>query len=218
MTKEELRHDAFVEGAGRATSWLQHNFMMVLVAVVAVAVLVVGTVFFQQSRQNSQLQAGKLFFQATRLYTSGSYSEGLVVLDDLVSRYGGSAEGRAALYLSGASHLGLGENDRAIEQFQAYLDRNADGDYALSARIGLALAQESQGNLSAAVDAYKAIRGELGEDDPRLVQVALGQSRVLEAQGDFSAAIAALTPLSDVEDFTARQEIEGRLATLEALR
>lgn len=218
LTKEELRHDAFVESTAKATAWLQGNFMTVLVTVVAVAVVAIGAIFFQQSRHRSQLQAGQLFFRATTLYTQGSYSEGLIHMDDLLSRFGGTREGKAALYLAGASHLALGENDRAVERFEAYLDAERQGFYAASARLGLGLAQEGRGELEAAVTAFEAARGALPVDDPRHVQAALAQARVLQNLGRIDAAIGVLEPLRGLEDFSLRQEVRTRLSALRALR
>ncbi len=218
MTKQELRHDAFVDSTARATHWLQQNFMTVVIAVVALVVITLGAIFFQQSHRRSELQAGQLFFQASGLYAQGSYSECLIQLDELISRFGGSREGRAALYLSGASHLGLGENDQAYDRFREYLDREPDGFYAESARLGLGLALEARGQVDEAVDAYRSVRAALPAGDPREVQAAVAEARTLQAAGRIDEAVAALESVGSLEDFAARQEIETRLAALRALR
>ena len=218
LTKDDLRHDPFVDTTARVTSYLQNNFMTVLVGVAAVAVVVVGVVFLQQSRESSRLQASQLAFRATALYQNGQYSDGLIVMDDLISQHGGSAEAKAALYLAGASHLALGENDEAVSRFEEYLDAASNGEYAVSARLGIALAQESRGEPQAAVDLYREVREGLATDSPFYVQAALGEARALQSLGRIEEAISVLTPLEGVEDFQARQEIDNRLATLEALR
>lgn len=218
LTKQELRHDAFVDTTARVSHYLQTNFMTVLIAIAAVAVVVVGVIFLQQSREGNRLQASQLMFRATSLYQNGQYSDGLIVLDDLVSRHGSSKEGRAALYLAGASHLALGENDEAVRRFEQYLSAASSGDFATSARIGIALAHESRGEHDAAATAYQALRERLPEGSAYLVQAALGEARALQALGRIDEAIAVLRPLRGLDDFSARQEIDNRLSTLEALR
>lgn len=218
ITKEDLRHDAFVDTTARVTHYLQHNFMAVMVGVAAIAVVVVGVVFLQQSREGSRLQASQLMFRATSLYQGGQYSDGLIVMDDLISQHGGSSEGRAALYLAGASHLALGENDEAISRFEEYLDVAGSGQYAVSARLGIALANESRGNHEVAASTYREVRTKLEADSPFLTQAAIGEARALQALGKIDEALAVLRPLRGTEDFNARQEIDNRIATLEALR
>lgn len=216
MTKQDLRHDSFVEGTARATAWLQNNFMTVLVAIVALAVLVVGTVYLKHSRERSNLQASQLLYRATSAYTSGDHGAALITLDEILSRFGSSSEGDAALYLAGASHLALGENDRALERLRAYLDESPEGMYARSARIGVALALESRGEFADAAQEYRAVRTSVEETDPLRSQAALGESRALEALGQFDAAIEVLQPVAGGQDFAARQEAEGRIAALRA--
>lgn len=217
-TKEELRHDAFVDTTARVTHYLQNNFMAVMVGVAAIAVVVVGVVFLQQSREGSRVQASQLMFRATSLYQNGQYSDGLIVMDDLISQHGGSREGRSALYLAGASHLALGENDEAVARFEEYLGAASNGEYATSARLGIALASEGRGDLEAAATTYREVREQLDEQSPFYVQAAIGEARALQALGRIDEAVAILRPMRDVEDFNARQEIDNRIATLEALR
>jgi len=217
MTKEELRHDAFAEGTARVTHWVQHNFMTVLVGVAVVAAIVVGTILMQQSQARNRAQASQLMHRATTQYGAGAYSEGLLTLDDLVSRYGGTPEGKAALYFAGASHLALGENDAAIERFQAYLEDQPAGTYAGSARAGLALALEARGDLADAAQAFRDLRETLDPDDSLFTQAAFGEARTLRALGQLDAAIAILEPLQGSSDYSIRQEAEGKLSVLRAL-
>ena len=108
MTKQELRHDSFVEWTAHATTWLQRNFMAVALGVVLLAIGVVATVWFRQSQRESKAQASQLIHRASNSYLAGAYSEGLLTLDELLSRHGDTADGRDGLYLAGASHLLLG--------------------------------------------------------------------------------------------------------------
>lgn len=217
MTKDELRHDPFAEGTAKATHWVQNNFMTVLVGVAVVAAVVVGTILMQQNQSRSRAQASQLMHRATTQYGAGAYSEGLLTLDDLVSRYGGTPEGKAALYFAGASHLALGENDAAIERFQAYLDEQPDGTYAASASSGLALALEARGDLADAAQAFRDLRGSLDPEHSLYHQAAFGEARALKGLGQLDAAIAVLEPLQGSADYSIRQEAEGKLAVLRAL-
>lgn len=218
LTKEELRHDAFVDSTARATAYLQKNFMAVLVGLAAVAVVVIVAVFIMQSRQSSQVQAARTLFAVQSAYSSGQYSEALLQMDELLGRFGGTDQGRDALYLAGASHLALGEHEDAIMRFESYLDVASAGQYATSARLGLGLAYEGQGDNELAVENFRAVREAVPVESPEAVQASLGEARVLQKMGRIDDAIAVLTPLTDVDDFSSRQEIQNQLTTLEALR
>lgn len=218
LTKEELRHDPFVDTTARATAYLQKNFMAVLVGVAAVAVIVVVGVFIMQSRQSSQVQAARSLFAVQSAYSSGQYSEALLQMDELLGRFGGTREGRDALYIAGASHLALGEHDDAVARFESYLDVASSGQYATSARLGLGLAYEGMGDYERAIEQLSAVREAVPIESPESVQASLSEARALQSLGRIDEAIAVLTPLASVEDFSSRQEIENQLTTLEALR
>ena len=218
LTKDELRHDAFVDTTARVTAFLQRNFMGVLVGVAAVAVGVVVAVFIMQSRESSQVQAARSLFAVTTSYSAGQYSEALLQVEELLSRFGGTREGRAALYLAGASHLALGEHDEAIARFEEYLGAASSGTHAPAARLGLGLALEGRGDLERAVQQFQSVRTDVEPTAPVAVQAALGEARALQALGRIDDAIAVLTSLNEIEEFSSQQEIENRLATLRALR
>ncbi|NNM32238.1 MAG: tetratricopeptide repeat protein [Gemmatimonadetes bacterium] len=217
MTKEELRHDSFVEGTARVTHYVQQNFMTVLLGLAVVAALVVGGVFMKQSRERSRAQASQLMHQATSLYGSGAYSDGLLKLDDLVSRYGGTPEGKAAVYFAGASHLALGENDAAIERFREYLANEPEGTYVNSARAGLGLALEGRGDLADAAQAFRELRESLEPEESFYAQAAFGEARALRGLGQLDAAIQVLEPLTAAQDFSIRQDAEAKIAVLKAM-
>jgi tetratricopeptide (TPR) repeat protein len=218
MTKQELRHDSFVVGTAKATAFLQQNFMAVLVGIAAIAVVVLGTIWWSQTQERSSLQASQLMFRATSQYGNAQYSEALLTLDDLRSRFGGTGEGRDANYLSGAAHLALGESDPALNGFEEYLDLRPDGVYATAAELGAALALESRGDLADAAARLSALRGTLSTDDSMFAQACLAEARVRQAQSDIAGAIAALQPLADSEDFSQSLEAKSRIQALEALR
>jgi tetratricopeptide (TPR) repeat protein len=217
MTKEELRHDSFVEGTARITAYLQRHFMTVLVGVAIAALVVVGAIYIQQSRHRSQTQASQLMYRATSEYASGAYSQALLSLDDIISRFGGTSEGKSALYFSGACHLALGENDAAVEHFQEYLDEAPHGFYRDQCRAGLALALEDRGDLADAAQSFRDLRESLDKGTELYRQATFGEARILQKLGQYDAAIAVLQDLTTADDFAARQQAESRIAVLKSL-
>jgi hypothetical protein len=137
-------------------------------------------------------------------------------LDNLITNFSGTAEGHAALYFAGVSHLALGENDPSIERLNSYLAVEPSGLYAQSARIGVALALEGRGDHAGAAQAFREVRSGVDADDAVYSQAAYGEARALVALGQDSAAISVLETLLSSTDFTARQEAESRIAVLRA--
>ena len=218
LTKEDLRHDSFVETTARITGYLQHNFMTVLVVLAGIALAVVVSVFFVQSQKRTAVQADQAFFRVTSRYAQGVYSEVLIEADAVLDRYANRDEGKWTLYYAGAAHLALSENDRAIERFEEYLVQDPGGDYELSARLGKALALESRGDLDLAVEQYALIRAETEAGNANHVQASIAQTRALQELGRIDEAMAVLEPMLDGASAETRQEIENRLQTLRALR
>lgn len=217
MTKQELRHDSFSEAVAAATAWIQRHFMAVLLGVLVLAIVVFAGVWMTHSRTRSASEAGKLLHEATAAYSAGQYSQSLLTLEDLIARYGRSQGGHDAVYLSGASHLALGENDRALERFRQYLRESKKGSYAASAAMGAALALEARGEFAEAVQQFAAVQAELPLADPLHPQAAFGRARNLAALGQAAEAATVLQGLIASEDFNVRSEAESRLAVLRAL-
>ena len=218
MTKEELRHDSFVENTARIAAYLQNNFMTVLVVLAGIALVFVVSVFFFQSRARSAVQAEQAFFRVTSRYTQGVYSEALIEADAVIERFGDRNEGKWTLYFAGAAHLALAENDNAIERFDEYLARDSGGQYDQPARLGKALALESRGDHEQAIAIYRELRAETEPDNTLHVQAALAETRSLQTLGRLAEAIAVLEPMLDGASPQVAQEIEARLETLKALQ
>jgi tetratricopeptide (TPR) repeat protein len=217
MTKEELRHDSFVEAMGNTTAWVQRHFMAVLLAILVLAIAVFAGVWMGQSRTRASLQASKLLHDASLAYSGGQYSQSLLTLEDLIARYGGSRAGKDAVYLAGASHLALGENDRALERFRQYLQDSPRGGFAQSANLGLGLALEARGERAEALAQFVLVQEAVPGEDPLYAQAGFARARVLAALGQSAEAATVLEALERSEDFTVRSEAESRLAVLRAL-
>jgi tetratricopeptide (TPR) repeat protein len=217
MTKQELRHDSFLDNTARATTYLQNNFMTVLVAMAAVALVLVVGVFMRQSQLKSAEQAEQAFFRVSSRYAQGAYSDALVEADAVIDRFGDRDQGKWTMYFAGASHLALAENDRAIERFDEYLARDEGGQYDLAARLGKGLAMESRGDMDQAIELYREVRAGTDSDDALHVQAALAETRALQKLGRLPEAIAVLEPMLEGASPQVAQEIQARLETLKAL-
>ena len=216
FTKQELRHDAFSENVAKGYSYLQTNFLKVFLAVVLVAVVVLGTVYFRQSQMHSSQEASHLLAQAATQCNSTSYSECLLTVEDRIQRFGSRKEGKTALYYAGASHLALGENEAAIKSFREYLERKPDGFYAHSAQSGLGLALEGAGQNQEALAQFDALLKQLKPDDFLYTSTAFAEARVLEKMGQREQAITVLLPLSRSSDFQTKQEANTKIQVLRA--
>lgn len=217
FTKKDLRHDAFSEGIAKAYGFLQERFLSVALVIVILAAAVLGTIYVRQSQDRSSGEASQLMYRVTQQYNMGAYGECLLSIEELLGRFAGRPEGKAALYLAGASHLALGENDAAVDRFREYLQKEPKGFYALSARSGLGLALEARGELDEAAATMDELRGMLEPADAMYTSTCFAEARVLKDLGRFSDAVEVLQPLLEGDDFQARQEAESRIAVLQAL-
>ncbi len=196
---DDVAHDTLHTGYDRAQMFFEEHRTPVIAAIVGLVVLVAAILGYR-AWQSSRSEAGQQQLGAAiSLYESGDFraaldgTEGTPGLLEIADRYGSSATGEQARFLSANAHFQLGEMDEALAAFEAY---DGDGLLAASALAGQAAVLESQDENARAADLYlRAARAfESAASSPRYL---LDAARAFAAADNAEAAQEALQTVAD---------------------
>lgn len=195
-----LREDAVITWYARAWAYFDENKKVVygaLAGLVAIAVLIVGYVFYhnQQSREAEQHLS-----QIVTLYEEGSYQEAIdgtadeLGLLEIADEYGSTPAGNLAHFYAADALYNLGDYDRALEHFDEF-DR-PDGFIGASALAGRAAVYENRGEYERAAELYlEAAR--FFENPLSSPQYLLNAGRAFESAASFEKAQAAYQEIQE---------------------
>jgi tetratricopeptide (TPR) repeat protein len=147
------------EGASRTEAWVEKNQKYILIAIVAVAICVLGYLgyqhFIQEPKEseamNEMYQAQQYFELALTAPAKDSLfnlslngGEGKYGFLDIIENYGGTNAGNLANYYAGMAYLNVGEYQNAIDRLDNFKSDDAMLGSLAKGGIGDAFAQLGQ--------------------------------------------------------------------------
>lgn len=189
MTKRQIKEDALVTAAFRATEvWERHG--RVILAVVAGAILVaVLAVFVMRTRAQSEQRAQGDLFRAIMALTQGDYVTGGPMLKELVDNSPGTQAARDALRYLGDASMAQGKPAEAADWYRKYIAKaGGDKSAVLAGTWGLAAAQEDAKAFNEAAAAYADAAKRSTTDNER-GRAMLGEARCYMRGGQNAKAI-----------------------------
>ncbi|MEW6754891.1 MAG: tetratricopeptide repeat protein [Candidatus Latescibacterota bacterium] len=181
LTKEELKEDEFVERVGQAIEFVRSHVQLVLGAVAALVVLVLGVDYLIRSQEKARLEAAAELGRAMMAEDAGQRSEAVRILSDQVlGRYEGTpAAGKATLMLANR-RFSEGAYAEARTLYQKCLDDYGDNPVlAYGAWSGLAACLEAEGKVPEAARQYQ----DYADRHPGTGQAALALSEAARCYG-----------------------------------
>lgn len=206
--------DAFTARTLEFVAWVRNNTQTAIIGLIAIVLLVGGTIYFltQRSVQYEQAAAQLEVVQGT--VATSPTPEAIAEIESYLARFGGTPYGLEARLLLAEIHLEEGNPDRAIDTLleAAPSYRTSLG---LQATFLLAIAYEDAERWEEAEEVYEALK-ERGEYTFQRREAGEGLARVLLAQGDSVGAKDAFRALIAQEEAESPyiQYFEMRLAEL----
>jgi tetratricopeptide (TPR) repeat protein len=121
LTKQELRHDPFLETLEKLTGVMKaHGNKVLWGAVIVFGAIVAIVIYTSQNRQGAS-EAEWKFLQAISLYSQGDTAQSVPIFDELMDVYGGTLPGKKAGYYLGIHALKQRDLDVSEEFFKSYL-------------------------------------------------------------------------------------------------
>ncbi len=230
LTRKEMKGpDKFQIAATEAAAWAAKRRRQVVLAGVAAFAVIAAVIGFSSYLDSQRTSAGSLLYRAIdaasgevssiplpgvdRTYKTTDEKERAVLeaATKVRERHGGSRAAATASLLEGDAHLTLGEWDKAIASYQAFLDKApAEDSLRFGGLDGLARAQEGKGELDAAAKTYEQAVGiEFFKD-----RAAIERARLLARAGKQDEARKALEGVS--KESPVYPEAQERLAPIGA--
>jgi len=171
LTKEELEEDQFLIHLMNAVSYVQDRLGIFLGGLGVLIVAVLSINFYQQSRQDAELDAASLLGEALIADQNGQTEEMIRMVKLLVETdsYAGTAEaGKGQVFLANRLYA-QGQYAEAQSHYTAYLSNYGDIDVLVyAASNGLAACFEAQGQLLKAAEKYR----EYAQKNPNKMEAA----------------------------------------------
>lgn len=161
VSKKELKEDALVTWYVKVTTFYEQYKKNISIAVIAVAVVIGGSLIYLKNRADDDQNAAAQLGQVYQYYDGGQYQaavdgipeRSIPGLKSIVENFGGSSSGNLArLYLADA-YCQLGRYEEALEQFD---DMRAGSDLLEVSRLaGVGGCYEALGRYMEAAEAFE---------------------------------------------------------------
>jgi len=190
VAPEGAADDAFATRVLLFVAWAQKNTQTLVIAAVAVAALVGGSIWFIAQRSGTLAQASTQFEQVQQVAASAAPEEAVAEVERFLTTFGKTPYGLEARLLLGEIHLENGNVDGAIEALTPVAPSFGD-PLRVQATFLLAVAYEQGERWDQAATLYRDLsrRAEMSFQKREATE---GLSRALIAQGDVPGAVAAL--------------------------
>jgi TolA-binding protein len=183
--KAELSENLLAARMEGALLWIFERRVQVLISIgVAVAVLLIGSVFVLRRREQAEQARTKLAY-AQSLISQQQFAQADPLLAEVRSSRADADTVRLAAYLGGVSSLEEGKLDDAVKLLTEAVDKSAGHPIRPLARASLGAALEQKNDLPAAIATYGAFISESPDHflSPR-IQLALGRTNLLAGRND----------------------------------
>lgn len=210
LSRKEIKGpDQFQVAATQAVDWMTHRRKQVIIGSAVVVGLAVLIAVFVTVRASRQREAGALLYRAIEaaggeissvplsgvpapLFKTDAERQRAVIeaAQKVRERHGGSRAATTATLMMGNAHYRLGEWDKALEAYRAFLGAApSDDSMRFAALDGVARSLEAKNQLDDAVKAWDEAAGQKSYAD----RAALEKARVLAKAGKADEARKILT-------------------------
>ena len=189
MSKRQIKEDALVTAAFKATDlWERHGRVILAIAGGAVLVAILA-VFVMRTRAQSEERAQGDLFRAILAVQQGDFVTGGPMLKELVDNSPGTNAARDGLRYLGDVAMMQGKPAEAVDWYKKYVQKaGGDKNAVLAGTWGLAAAQEDAKQFADAAATYGDAGKRSGSDNER-GRAMLAQARCYLRAGQNAKAI-----------------------------
>jgi len=156
LTKQELRHDPFLEALEKLTGVMKKHGNRILWGAAAVFALIIAALIYTNQRQEGASEAEWRYLQAISLFSQGDTTNSIPIFRELIEGYGNTRAGKRARYYLGIHAMKQRQLDTAEVYFKSYLASNPKDAFLEMSTYGcLAAIAMDKGNMDEALSLYK---------------------------------------------------------------
>jgi TolA-binding protein len=226
---DEIRSMNWIELGHDIRHWVQRNRNNVLIALGVVAALIVGLVWYANTREQKNDEAANTLHNGLNSYNRAlqardltpeerrnELSKALQIFQYTLNQYPGTAMYSDAVFYLGNALYASGNYNEAAQRFQEYLKKYPKRYLAPYAVESVGYCHEQLGDLAKASEFYNKVR-QLYPDSSIAGRVSLNLGRLAEMQGNLKAAVENYQSVVNTSPNTAwGRQARLRLAFLEA--
>ncbi len=155
ITKKKLKEDKLVTFYFQASQWFEENSKYVYGGLAALVIIAAAGWFYISSSGEAQKMASVEFLRASRAFDEGRIQSAMTQFQDVVNNYGQSDYGVLSRFFLAKCHYLQNDYEKALEQYQAFLDKYSGIDhFKVSALGGVAASQEQLGQHESAANTF----------------------------------------------------------------
>lgn len=189
MTKRQIKEDALVTAAFRATEVWERHGRAILIGLGALVLVAVLAVFVMRTRAQSEERAQGELFRAVLSMAQSDYVTAGPMLKELIDNSAGTNAARDAMRYLGDVSLAQNKPGEAATWYQKFINKSGgDKAAALAGVWGLASAHENNKAFAEAAAAYGDAAKRSGSDNER-GRAMLAQARCYLRAGQNAKAI-----------------------------
>ncbi len=214
LDKHALKEDPFIDFFLRGYEYIKTHQNVVFIALIALILIVAGTFWVNNSREEARIEAANRFSEATLFFYSGDMKSAGQIFEIVRDNYGGTREGAYASYYLGKVTNATGNYTEAIRHFRDYLEKA--GKYPFfreAARRSIATSLENNREFEKAAEMYSELADAEKEDEEKAVYLEKA-AECYELAGMDSKAVEVLNELLPLRDGLAEKKIRVRIDIL----
>jgi tetratricopeptide (TPR) repeat protein len=193
MTKRQIKEDALVTAAFRATEIWERHGRTILIAAGAIVLLVVLGLFVARTRAQSEERAQGELFRAVLAVNQGDYVSAGPMLKELIDNSPGTNAAREAHRYLADAMMAQGKPSEAVTWYRKYVEKaGGNASAALAGQWGLAAALENEKKFAEAAAAYAEAAKRSSSDNER-GRAMLGEARCYMRAGQTAKAVEVYT-------------------------
>ena len=155
VSKQTLKHDEFSESLFNGAEYLKRHATEVAALAVAVLIVIIGLVFWSQSRAKSGREAGVMLTSVHGALLGGQYQQAEQGYQEIIKRYGSSPAAKEAMVSLGNLKFRQGRYDEADQLYQRCVKSGGANVLVMhAAHTGMAACDEQRGDFTSAGDGY----------------------------------------------------------------
>jgi len=155
LTKRQIKEDKFTAFVLRSKDQFMDNWQFFVIGVVLVVLIIVGGIYYINSKKSQEIQSAERYARAVADYRSGNKQVALASLNQILDNNADKIVVEEATYMLGNINYEQRNYPEAIRFWEMYVSKYHDDSLTRAASLaGIAACHENQGEYKKAAAKY----------------------------------------------------------------
>jgi len=225
LSKSQIRDDKFIDTVAHYAGMMREHQRSIigglLVAVILIVAVSWGVRYVRESDGESRIAFSSALGEletAMQQNMPDGYQAALQSFESVRKEFGSRNTGTWAIYYTGFCKEQLKNFESALADYEAYLDKDSDGDFALAAEEGRASCLNSLGKSRQAAEVFEQLASRKDVSENRARQWLYRASQIYTTAQYYDNARSALKMLDAMGADSYQKRVDRDLAALDAMQ